>query len=309
MALLLKSYVERVDDWHRALRALLPDVPVHDWPYDGDPREIEFALVWGPPRGALRRFPNLKAIFSIGAGIDHLASDPELPEHVPVVRMVDPGLTAGMTEFVLLSVLYHHRFMLDYAAQQRAKDWREIAQVPAGRRRIGVMGLGVLGGAAAAALAHLGFAVAGWSRSPKRQPGIAAFHGAEGWLPFLARSDILVCMLPLTAETEGILNARAFAALPRGAAVINVARGGHVVEADLLAALDSGQIGGATLDVFRDEPLPLESRFWSHPRVVLTPHIASMTTPDSAAKAVVDNIRRLRAGQPLEHVVDPRRGY
>jgi glyoxylate/hydroxypyruvate reductase A len=309
MALLLKSYVERVDDWHRALRALLPDLPVHDWPYEGDPAEIEFALVWGPPRGVLRRFPNLKAIFSIGAGIDHLASDPELPAHVPVVRMVDPGMTAGMTEFVLLGVLYHHRCMLDYAAQQRAKDWREHPQVPAGRRRVGVMGLGVLGGAAAAALAHLDFAVAGWSRSAKQQPGIASFHGAQGFLPFLARSDILVCMLPLTAETDGILDARAFAALPRGAAVINVARGGHVVEADLLAALDSGQIGGATLDVFRDEPLPPESPFWNHPRVVLTPHIASMTLPESAAQTVAENIRRLRAGQPLEHVVDPRRGY
>lgn len=309
MALLLKVDIDRGDAWQRALRACAPDMTVYDWPYDGDPAEIEFALVWGPPRGALRRFPNLKAIFSIGAGIDHLASDPDLPDGVPVVRMVEPGLTAGMSEFVILSVLTHHRFMLDYAAQQRAKVWREIPQIAAGKRRVGIMGLGVLGGDAADKVAGLGFAVAGWSASPKERPGIATFHGNAGLTPFLARTDILVCLLPLTPETEGILNARTFAALPRGAALISIGRGGHVVEADLLAALDSGRIGGATLDVFRDEPLPPDSPFWIHPRVILTPHVASMTIPDSAAAAVAANIRRLRAGKPLQHAVDIRRGY
>ncbi len=309
MALLLKSDIERGDAWQRALRACEPDMTVHDWPYDGDPAEIEFALVWGPPRGALRDFPNLKAIFSIGAGIDHLASDPELPDGVPVVRMVEPGLTAGMTEFVILSVLTHHRFMLDYAIQQRDKVWREIPQIAAAQRTVGIMGLGVLGSEAADKLAAFGFDVAGWSRSPKERPGIATFHGDAGLAPFLARSAILICLLPLTPETQGILNARTFAALPRGAALISIGRGAHVVEADLLAALDSGQIGGASLDVFRDEPLPSESPFWTHPRVIMTPHVASMTIPDSAAEAVVANIRRLRAGQPLEHVVDLGRGY
>ena len=282
---------------------------VHDWPYDGDPAKIEFALVWGPPRGALRRFPNLKAIFSIGAGIDHLASDPDLPEGVPVVRMVEPGLTAGMNEFVILSVLTHHRFMLDYAAQQRTKVWREIPQIPTSQRTVGIMGLGVLGCAAADKLVALGFDVVGWSRRPKERSGVTSFHGEDGLQPFLARSEILVCMLPLTPETDGILNARTFAALPRGAALINIGRGGHTIEADLLAALESGQIGGATLDVFRDEPLPPESPFWTHPRVILTPHVASMTIPDSAAAAVVANIHRLRAGKPLQHVVDMGRGY
>ena len=310
MALLLKTDIEREDGtWQRALRAHAPDLTVHDWPYEGDPAEIEFALVWAPPRGALRRFPNLRAIFSIGAGIDHLASDPDLPEGVPVVRMVEPGLTSGMTEFVILSVLTHHRFMLDYAAQQRDKVWREIPQIAAGRRRIGIMGLGVLGGDAGEKLAALGFDVAGWSRRPKERPGITAFHGADGLAPFLARSDILVCLLPLTPETEGILNARAFAALPRGAALISIGRGNQVVEADLLAALDSGQIGGASLDVFREEPLPPESPFWAHPRAIVTPHVASMTIPDTAAEAVAANIRRLHAGQPLLHVVDLKRGY
>ena len=223
--------------------------------------------------------------------------------------MVEPGLTAGMSEFVILSVLTHHRFMLDYAAQQRAKVWREIPQIPASQRNVGLMGLGVLGSDAADKIAALGFDVAGWSRRPKEQPGITSFHGEAGLRPFLARSEILVCLLPLTAETEGILDARAFAALPRGAALISIGRGGHVVEADLLAALESGQIGGATLDVFREEPLPPECPFWTHPRVILTPHVASMTIPDSAAAAVIANIHRLRAGKPLQHVVDIRRGY
>ena len=309
MALLLKIDIDRGDAWHQALRTCLPDMTIHEWPFDGDPAEIEFALVWAPPRGALRRYTNLRAIFSIGAGIDHLASDPELPVDVPVVRMVEPGLTAGMIEFVLLGVLTHHRFMLDYAAQQRAKVWQEISQIAANQRRVGIMGLGVLGSAAADMLIRLDFDVAGWSRSPKEQAGITCFHGEDGLVPFLARTDILVCLLPLTPETDGILNARAFAALPRGAALISVGRGGHVVEDDLLAALESGQIGGATLDVFRQEPLPADSPFWTHPRVILTPHVASMTIPDSAAAAVAANIRRLRAGQPLEHAVDLRRGY
>ncbi len=201
--------------------------------------------------------------------------------------MVEPGLTAGMNEFVILSVLTHHRFMLDYAVQQRAKVWREIPQIPTSQRTVGILGLGVLGGEAADKIAALGFDVAGWSRRPKERPGISSFFGEDGLQPFLARSQILVCMLPLTAETEGILNARTFAALPRGAALISIGRGAHVVESDLLAALESGQIGGATLDVFRDEPLPPECPFWTHPRIILTPHVASMTIPDSAAAAVL----------------------
>jgi len=309
MALLLKVDIDRGDAWQKALRACLPDMTIHEWPYDGDPAEIEFALVWAPPRGALRRYPNLRAIFSIGAGIDHLASDPELPEGVPVVRMVEPGLTAGMIEYVLLAVLTHHRFMLDYAAQQRARIWREISQIAASQRRVGIMGLGVLGSAAADTLIRLDFDVAGWSRSPKERTGITCFHGRDGLFPFLARTDILVCLLPLTPETDGILDARAFSALPSGAALISIGRGGHVVEEDLLAALESGQIGSATLDVFRQEPLPEDSPFWTHPRVILTPHVASMTIPDSAAAAVAANIRRLRAGQPLENAVDLQRGY
>jgi glyoxylate/hydroxypyruvate reductase A len=309
MALLFKSDIDRGDSWRRVLLELEPGLDLREWPEIGDPNDIEYALVWKPPQGELKTYPNLKAIFSLGAGIDHLASDPELPQGVPVVRMVEPGLTAGMTEFVIMSVLYHHRFMLDYAAQARAHRWHEIDQVPAWERRVGIMGLGVLGGDAAEALVGLRFDVAGWSGSPKDLPGVTSFHGADGFLPFLNRSDILVCLLPLTPETTDILDARAFAALPKGAALISVGRGPQVVEEDLLAALDSGHLDGATLDVFREEPLPADSPFWDHPRVVVIPHVASMTIARGACEFVIDNIRRFEAGQALRHVVDLDKGY
>ena len=309
MALLLKSEAGRGDSWRRALLAVDSGLDLRLWPEAGNPADIEYALVWFPPKGALKSYPNLKVIFSIGAGIDHLASDPELPKGVPIVRMVEPGLTAGMTEFVLMSVLYHHRFMLDYAEQRRNKVWREIDQVPPWDRRVGIMGLGVLGGDVVEKLVALSFDVAGWSRSPKDLPGVAGFHGPGGFIPFLNRSDILVCLLPLTAETTGILDARAFAALPEGAALVSVGRGPHVVEADLLAALETGRLGAATLDVFQTEPLAPESPFWDHPRVVLTPHVASLTIARTASEFVIDNIRRHQAGQPLLHAVDPGQGY
>ncbi len=309
MALLFKSDIDRGDAWRRALLELEPGLDLREWPEVGAPADIEYALVWQPPKGELKGYPNLKVIFSIGAGIDHLSSDPELPRHVPVVRMVEPGLTAGMTEFVLMSVLYHHRFMLDYAEQRRKKIWREIDQVPPWDRRVGIMGLGVLGSDVASKLVALGFDLAGWSRGPKDLAGVTCFHGADRFIRFLNRTDILVCLLPLTRETAGILDARAFAALPRGAALVSVGRGPQVVEEDLLAALESGQLGGATLDVFQDEPLPEDSPFWDHPRVVLTPHVASMTIAKGACEFVIDNIRRFEAGQPLRHVVDLDKGY
>jgi len=309
MALLFKGDIDRGGSWERALAHYAPDLDLRSWPKLGDPAGIDYALVWSPPPGLLAGLPNLKVIFSIGAGIDHLGSDPELPPAVPVVRMVEPGLTAGMTEFVVMSVLYHHRFMLDYLAQQRARAWREISQIGPQERRIGIMGLGVLGQDAARRLLDFGFPVAGWSRSPKSVPGVASFAGAEGLAAFLGQSDILVCLLPSTAETRGLLNAGTLAVLPRGAAIVNAGRGDLIVEADLLAALDDGQVGGATLDVFAEEPLPADSPLWDHPRVVVTPHVASMTIPDSAAAAVVAQIRRFEAGQPLEHVVEMSRGY
>ena len=309
MALLFQSKDDRAASWTAALERHGPELDLRVWPDAGDLDEIDYALVWKPPPGLFGPLRNLKVIFSIGAGIDHLANDPELPRHVPVVRMVEPGLTAGMTEYVLFNVLYHHRRMFDMQAQQRAQVWDMLAVPTADQRRVGIMGLGELGTAAARSLVALGFQVAGWSRRGKSLPGVTSYHGPEGLPPFLAHSDILVCLLPLTKETHGILNAETLARLPAGAAVINAARGEHLVEADLLAALDSGQVGGTSLDVFDTEPLPAEHPFWRHPRVLVTPHVASITVPDSAAKAVVDNIRRYEAGEGLENVVDLDQGY
>jgi glyoxylate/hydroxypyruvate reductase len=223
--------------------------------------------------------------------------------------MVEPGLTAGMSEYVVLAVLNHHRFMLDYAAQRRERIWEEIPQLPAEARQVGMLGLGVLGRDALDKLKPFGFKLAGWSRSPKSITGVTCFHGPGGLDEFLAGTDILVCLLPLTPETEDILNRETFSKLPAGAAVVSAGRGRQVVETDLLEALDSGQIGGATLDVFRDEPLPQDHPFWEHPRVFMTPHIASMTVPETAVRAVVANIQRLQSGEALQHVVDLKRGY
>jgi glyoxylate/hydroxypyruvate reductase A len=309
MALIFRTDAARAAAWGAAFQKQMPELDIRMWNEPGDIADIEFAVVWKPERGVLRGFPNLKAIFSVGAGVDHLFSDPELPEGVPVVRMVEPELTRGMTEYVVLHVLRHHRRQRDMEANQRAGKWDVIETPTAPLRKVGVMGLGELGRAAALALAALEFDVAGWSRTPKKIPGVESFHGGFAMDAFLARSEILVCLLPLTAETGGILNDELFGKLPRGASLINAARGGHQVEEDILAALESGRLSEATLDVFREEPLPADHPFWGHPRVTITPHNASLTDPDGAVRQVIENIQRIRRGGPPTNVVDPKTGY
>jgi len=309
LALIFRSEFGRVPQWREAFRRLAPEIEFRDWGEAGNPREIEFALVWNPPPGVLRTFPNLKVIFSLGAGVDHLMSDPDLPEGVPIVRMIDDELTRGMTEYVALHVLRHHRRQREIESAQQAGRWVTIFTPTAPSRRVGIMGLGVLGRAAATALGALEFDLAGWSRTAHNIDGIECFHGPGGLGLFLGRTEILVCLLPLTDETRGILNAGLFAQLPQGASVINAARGGHQVEADILSALDSGRLSEATLDVFETEPLPAGHPFWAHPRVTVTPHNASVTDPDSGARQVIENIRRYRRGEALPNVVDPRAGY
>lgn len=310
MSVLFAAKIEDPDGWIGALRARLPDEELRIWPDAGPADAIEVALIAGKPELDLRPFPNLRLICSLWAGVESLLGDPRIPERVPLARMVDQkGLTAGMTEYVLLTVLRYHRELLAYERAQRERTWLKLPLARTSRRRIGIMGLGVLGQDAGAKLAALGFPVAGWSRTPKAVPEVESFAG-DAMLPaFLARTDILVCLLPLTPATKGILNRHTLSLLPRGACVINAARGGHVVDADLLGALDSGQIAHATLDVFNEEPLPPEHPFWTHPAVTVTPHIASVTEPESAAARVAENIRRLRAGAPLLDLVDRRAGY
>jgi glyoxylate/hydroxypyruvate reductase len=309
MALVFYSESDRFEAWRDALAEAVPDLVVHDWDAVPDPAAIELALVWTPPRGSLRRFPNLKAILNLGAGVDALLKDDDLPPGVPIVRMVDDDLAKSMGEYVLLHALRYHREMPRVQAQQRASDWTIFESPTARHCRVGIMGLGGMGGEAARHLLAVDFDVAGWTRSPREMPGVECFHGKDGLGPFLARCDILVCLLPLTPETEGVLNRDLFAGLPRGAYLINAGRGGHQVEPDILAALDSGQLAGATLDVFRTEPLPPGSPFWTHPKVTVTPHNAGIAHPRSAIRHVAESIRRVRAGEPLRHVVTREAGY
>ena len=278
-----------------------------------DPAEVSYAAVWKPVPGELAAFPNLKAIFNLGAGVDALMADQSLP-NVPLVRVAVDDLTNRMMEYVVLHVLMHHRQQLYLRNSQAAKRWAPKHQWPAGAISVGIMGLGTLGIRAAAALRTFGFRVAGWSRSARQVDGVECFAGSAELGAFLRRTDILVCLLPLTAETRSILNRDLFAELnrtsPLGAPVlINAGRGGLQNEADILRCLDDGTLGAVSLDVFTQEPLPADSRFWTHPKVVLTPHNAADTDPDEISKYVARQIARFDAGGALENVVDRGRGY
>jgi glyoxylate/hydroxypyruvate reductase A len=308
--LLFVSNSDSKSAWKQRLAALDHSIEVRLWPDVGTLAEIDAALVWKPPAGLLATLPRLRLILSLGMGVDHIFADPLLPKGVPIARLVDPDLINRMSEYCALAVLRYHRSADAYDAFQRARQWKALANEPAAAsRRVGILGLGEIGRDLAAKLAPFGFQLAGWSRSARQVPGVESFHGAAGFKPFLARSESVVCLLPLTPETEGILDAEAFAALPKGAVVVNAARGGHVVEADLIAALDSGHLAAAQLDVFRQEPLPPDHPFWAHPKIRITPHNAGVTNPDTAAAQIVENLRRLRAGEPLLNIVDPARGY
>jgi glyoxylate/hydroxypyruvate reductase A len=278
-----------------------------------EPAEVHYAAVWKPVPGELAAFPNLRVIFNLGAGVDALMADRTLPG-VPLVRVAVDDLTDRMAEYVALHVLMHHRQELYLRESQRARRWAPKSQWPANAISVGIMGLGVLGANAAGVLTRIGFRVAGWSRSERRIEGVTCFHGETGFEAFVRQSDILVCLLPLTVDTRHILNRGVFAKLnrssPMGApVVINAGRGGLQNEAELLACLDDGTLGAASLDVFAEEPLPPDSPFWTHPKVVLTPHNAADTDPDEISKYVARQIERFEAGAALDNVVDRGRGY
>ena len=310
MKLLFISAVNKAEAWREAMLNELPELEFRVWPDEAEPRDdVDYALVWRPPHGLLKTYPNLKAILSLGAGIDGIVCDPELPRHLPIVRLVDHCLTDGMSEYVIYWVLHYHRHMGKYSRMVADGKWSNLPQHDTRLRRVGILGLGELGGNAARKLAALGFDVAGWSRSEKDIQGVTSFTGRDALKLFLARTEILVCLLPLTDKTAGIINAETIAQLPHGAFVINPARGGHVVDAELLAALNSGHLAGATLDVFHNEPPPPDHPFWSHPKVAVTPHMASLTVPHYAAEYIAMNIRRITAGEVPLNVVDLDKGY
>jgi glyoxylate/hydroxypyruvate reductase A len=314
MSLLVAITSWEPEPWIERFKRLLPDrrVVALGKPFERD--EVRYVASWQHPPGSLADLPRLKAIFSLGAGVDHLVNDPRLPD-VPVVRVVDEDLRNRMSEYVVLHCLMHLRQQRLYDRQQRDTVWWDDRFQPAAREvRVGIMGLGVLGQDAARKLAVIGFDVAGWSRLPKTLEGLRSFAGEDGLTAFLGRTDILVCLLPLTADTRGILKRSTFAGLARdgrlgGPFVINAGRGGLQVESDILACLDDGTLKGATLDVFETEPLPASSPLWTYPAVTITPHNGAMSDPESVGAQVVDQIRRFEAGEGLRNVVDTRLGY
>ncbi len=275
-----------------------------------DPQAVEaqIAACWYPPANSMSHLPNLQLVHSVAAGVDHLQTDPSRPD-VPACRVVDPDHRQGMTEYVRWAVLNYHRDFDRVAAQQRVPLWERHPQRPASGFRVGVMGLGSLGAAIATDLANAGYAIRGWARSSRELAGVVCHHGADQFDGFLDGLDLLINLLPLTDATRGILCARTFAALSRGAGVVNVGRGQHLVVDDLEQALASGQLRGAVLDVFEQEPLPVDERLWHMPGVIITPHMASAASHDCIARQVADNARRLVNGEPLNNLVDPKLGY
>ena len=302
------------DFWLDGFGKAAPDRPVTLEPDGEADPSIHYAVVWKQPPGLLSKLPNLKAIFSLGAGVDHVFNDPDLPE-VPIVRVVSPDLTTRMSEYVAWQVLDHHRLGPRYRAQQVERVWHEDReQRAAADITVGIMGLGELGSDAAAKLRVLGFQVSGWARTQKQLDGVTCYAGADGLSPFLASADIFVVLLPLTPETRNILNRDLFARMskrgPLGAPVlINAGRGGLQNEADILAALDEGLLSAVTLDVFQQEPLAPNSPFWSHPKVTITPHAAAASVPSSLIGPMVAQMDAHDRGEKLINLVDRKAGY
>ena len=300
------------DDWHRLLAQAMPQHHVVTSDELFDRTRIQAAIVANPAPGALRGLPSLRLIQSLWAGVEGLLGDDTVPPDVPIARMVDPALAAAMAETALWAVLSLHRGFFVYQRQQRHMQWRQLPQLRADELPVTLLGLGPMGLACAHALSRQGYRVTAWTRSdaPRELPtSVAHVHGDDALWPCLQGSSIVINLLPLTPATRGLLDAKFFAAMPRGSALVNLARGAHVVEADLLAALDSGHLRRAVLDVFATEPLPTTHPFWSHSQVTVLPHVAAPTDPRSAAPIAARNVLALRAGRPLEHLVDRTRGY
>jgi glyoxylate/hydroxypyruvate reductase A len=281
------------------------------WPDIGDPGEVDYACVWKQPPGLLATLPKLKAIFSLGAGVDHLLQDAQLPD-LPIARIVDPDLTIRMVGYVVMHALLHQRQMKLYEQQQVERVWHEHYEPPPRLIRVGIMGMGVMGQASLRGLQAAGFSVIGWSRSKKTFDGVEMFDGEAGLKTFLGKTNILVCLLPLTPATKGILNYVLFKQLARepiAPVLINAGRGGEQVESDILRALDDGTLGGASLDVFEQEPLAASNAFWNHPKVYVTPHNASASDPRALVANILSQIDNLERGGKLENLVDRKLGY
>ncbi len=307
MKILLQMPGRTIDEWRTELARALPEAEIALWPDAAV--ATDYTLVWRPPAEVFARIQTGKAIFNLGAGVDALLTVPTLPADVAVIRLEDAGMAEQMVEYVTLAVLRAYREMDVYGAQQHAGRWQPRRRLAKADFGIGILGLGVLGQSIAAAVAGFGFPVAGYSRRPKGLSCIATFAGRASLPAFLARSRVLVCLLPSTSETRGILDRATLASLPQGAQVVNIARGDLVVDEDLVALLDAGHLAGATLDVFREEPLPADHPFWHHPRITVTPHVSAVTLIAEAVAQVAAKIRRIERGQTVTGVVDRVHGY
>jgi glyoxylate/hydroxypyruvate reductase A len=319
-ALLIATKGWDVDSWRRRIGSLLPDHPIvctqRSGVYSGPESalaDVHYILAWKPRQDVLDRLPNLKVIFSLGAGVDHLFALPGLPD-VPVTRIVDRDLTARMTEYIVWQTLHHLRRGIEYRRQQAAHTWNDLDQPAASEVTVGIMGFGVMGADAADVLLRLGFPVRGWSRSPKQRAGVQMFHGMDQLDAFLSGTDVLVDVLPLTAETKGLIDAYVLRKLRRdgrlgGPIFINAGRGGTHVESDIAEALRDGTLQGASLDVFETEPLQTDSPLWDLANVVITPHVAGVSDPDALSVQIAEQIKAYERGEPLRHVVSRTRGY
>lgn len=304
-----KAYEWFIHDWKKALLALDPNLDIRIWPEVHYPAEIDYLLVWNHPIGVLNQFPQAKAIASLAAGVDHVLRDTHLNPSIPLVRVVDPFMANDIVQYVTAYVLQYIKRIPHWALKQKQKQWSKEPPFSFADKTIGIMGLGHLGSKAANILQQLGLNVVGWSNSPKILSGVKHFTGQAHFKDFLSQTHILICMLPLTNETRHILNKKTFSHLPLGSYLINVGRGDHLLEEDLLHALSSGQLEGACLDVFHQEPLPLAHPFWSHPQIQITPHIASVTNAVTAAPQILENYQRLLSGKTLLNSVDWVKGY
>jgi glyoxylate/hydroxypyruvate reductase A len=306
MSIAIISPGRNVSSWVKIFNEMEPEIDIQVFPDISNKDSVELAILWQHPKGILKEFPNLKLICSMGAGVDHILSDSEIPLSLPITRIVDPGLTVPMTNYVIMAALNHHRQLYRYQSNQKKKIW-DMSN-PELEVKIGVMGVGALGGDVLGKLKILGFEVFGYGNTPKSGLDFPYFFGSE--LPqFLKEVNIVICMLPLTPETENILDIDLFRKCNKGTYIINVARGNHLVEQDLLNAMDEGIISGAFLDVFRKEPLPEEHPFWNNDRITITPHIASVTNPYSAIPQVIENYKRIKEKKPLMNQINPNLGY
>ncbi len=309
MALVIFSNVHKVKPWIDALKAEDPGIEVITHEEIKDKNKVLYALAWNHPRGIFREYPNLKCISSMGAGVDHIMTDPDIPEQIKIVRIADPLLSQDIAEFSLAVIMNHMRSLTLYRLQKEQKRWKRSRYKRMTEVKVGVMGTGVIGNHVATFLKSCGFAVSGWGRNPGSMEACKRYHGAEQLEEFLGEVNVLICMLPLTPQTHGILNQKTFSMLPQGTFVINLGRGGHVVDKDLISFIDSGHLSGASLDVFEEEPLPVKHPFWSHPSIEITPHMASITSPASVAPQVVENYHRAINGQELLNQVKREQGY